>query len=144
MSTPPAAVVNNVDQEFPDAKLPDTEVVDAGTTDTVIADPETVDTEMADTEVPDKEGPIAAEQNEGQLPLQPAPEGSWSLPAIGTEGSHSPLFLPSSVLEASLYHPKIRERGRIEVKVPPVEQRWEYQPYHAPKDNVSNFHHLFQ
>lgn len=149
MSTPPVAGVNNVDQEIPRINLPGTElpdavVVDAKTIDTEIANPETVDIEMADTEVADKERPNAAVQNADQIPLQPAPEGSLSLPAIDTEGSHSPLFLPSPVLEASAYRPKVIERDRIEVKVPPVEQRWEFRPYHAPKDNVSNFHHLFQ
>lgn len=142
MSTPTvtgaiAAGVDNVDQEIPDA-----EVVDAQTTDTGIADPETVDTEMADTKVADSKRPNAAVENEVQISLQPAQEGSLSLPAIGTEGSHSPLFLPSPVLEASAYRPKVIERDRIEVIVPPVEQRWEYRPYHAPKDNVSNFYHL--
>ena len=137
MST--AAVVDNVDQEISDAKLPDTEVVDTEATDTGIADPETVDTEMADIEVADTERPNTAVENKDQILLQPAPERSLSLPAIGTEGSHSPLFLPSPVLEASAYRPKVIQRDRIEVRVPPVEQRWEYRPYHAPKDNVSNF-----
>lgn len=142
MST--AVVVDNVDQEISDAKLPDTEVVDTEATDTEIADPETVDTEMADIEVADTQRPNTAVENEDQILLQPAPERSLSLPVIGTEGSHSSLFLPSPVLEASAYRPKVIQRDRIEVKVPPVEQRWEYRPYHAPKDNVSNFHRLFQ
>lgn len=141
MSTLPAA---GVDHEIPDLTLPDAEVVDTETTDTGIANPETVNAEMVDTEVADKEGPNGAVQIEDQIPLQPAPEGSLSLHTIDTEGSHSPLFLPSPVLEASAYRPKVVERDGIEVKVPPVEQRWEYRPYNASKDSVSNCYHLFQ
>lgn len=139
MSTPLAAGVDNVDKEIADA-----EVVGVRITDTGIADIKIVDAELADTEVAGTERPNAAVENEDQLCLQPAPEGSLSLPPIGAEGSQSPLFLPSPVLEASAYHPKVIERDRIEVKVPPVEQRWEYGPYHAPKDNVGHFHYLFQ
>lgn len=144
MSTLLAAGVDNADQEIPDLTLPDAEVVDTKTTDTGIANPDTVNTEMADTEVADKEGPNGAAQIEDQIPLQPAPEGSLSLHTIGNEGSHSPLSIPSPVLEASAYRPKVVERDRIEVKVPPVEQRWEYRPYHTSEDSVSNFYHLFQ
>lgn len=144
MSTLPAAGVDNADQEIPGVTLPDAEVVDTETSGTGFADPETVNTEMADTEVADKEGPNGAVQIEDQIPLQPAPEGPLPLPTIDTEGSHSPLFLPSPVLEASAYRPKVVERDRIEVKVPPVEQRWEYRPYHASKESVSNLYHLFQ
>lgn len=139
MSTPLAAGVDNVDKEIADA-----EVVGVQITDTGIADTKIVDAELADTEVAGTETPNAAAGNLDQLCLQPAPEGFLSLPSIGAEGSQSPLFLPSPVLEASAYHPKIVERDRIEVKVPPVEQRWEYRPYRAPKDNVGNFHYLFQ
>lgn len=139
MSTPLAAGVDNVDKEIADA-----EVVGVRITDTGIADIKIVDAELADTEVAGTERPNAAVENEDQQCLQPAPEGSLSLPPIGAEGSQSPLFLPSPVLEACAYHPKVIERDRIEVKVSPVEQRWEYQPYHAPKDNVGHFHYLFQ
>lgn len=143
MSTPPADGVDNDNDEIANAKVPDAEIVDTKSTDTAIANTEIVDTEMADTEVADTERPNGAVENESQLSLQPAPEGSLPLPPIGAEGSQSPLFLPSPVLEASAYRPKVTERDRIEVKVPPVEQRWEYRPYHAPKDNVSDVHYSF-
>lgn len=144
MSTPPAAGVDNDDNKIANAKIPDAEVNHNEITETGIAHTEVVDAEMADTEVADTERPNGAVEKEDQLSLQPAPEGSLSLPLIGAEGSQSPLFLPSPVLEASEYRPKVVERDRIEVKVPPVEQRWEYRPYNAPKDNVSNGHYSFQ
>lgn len=144
MSTPPTAGVDNVDKEIADAEIPNAEVLDAVVSDTGVANTEIVDAEMADAEVADTERPNAAVEKEDQLSLQPALEGSLSLPPISAGGSQSPLFLPSPVLEASAYRPKVIERDRIEVKVPPVEQRWEYRPYHAPKDNVSNIHDLFQ
>lgn len=164
MSTPPAVGVDNVDKRIAGAETPDAEVVDTEVTQKRIADTEIVDTEMPDTETPDTdmpdtempvtempdtevahiEKPNAAVENEDELSLQPAPEGSFLLPPVGPEGSQSPLFLPSPVLEASAYRSKIIERDGIEVKVPPVKQRWEYRPYNALKYNVSNFHFLFQ